>query len=140
MVDKADTRPGTKVEVDIHRSGKPRTLKVTIGELETQLASEVGRESAVDLGMTVKTLTPEIGRRLGYDELHGVMVTAIEPLGLADRAGIRLNDLIINVQGTAIEDVAGFRRELARYDLKEGVRLVVQSGALQRFVFLRSSD
>jgi S1-C subfamily serine protease len=90
--------------------------------------------------MTVKNLTPEIARQLGYDRQEGVLVTEVEPLGLAAKAGTNARDLIISVQGEAVTNVTEFRREIARQDLSKGVRLVVQTGAMQRFVFLRSPD
>jgi len=133
----ASTEPGSKVPVEVLRDGKRSTLTVEIGELETATASIQTTESSVDLGMTVKNLTPEIARQLGYERKDGVLVTGVEPLGLAAKAGIAVNDLIISVQGEAVSNVTEFRREIAKQDFGKGVRLVVQTGAVQRFVFLR---
>jgi len=135
----AATKPGEKVPVEIFRSGKPMTITVEIGELETAMASARGTESSIDMGMTVKNLTPEIARQLGYEQTEGVVVTSVEPLGLAAKAGISVKDLIISVQGKSVKNVTEFRREIAKHDLKKGVRLMIQSGAMQRFVFLKSN-
>ncbi len=136
----AATEPGSKVPVEVFRSGKRWTVTVEIGELETAMASAKGTESSVDLGMTVKNLTPEAASELGYERTDGVLVTEVDPLGAAAKAGISVNDLIISVQGKPVTNVTEFRREMAGHDLKKGIRLVVQSGSIQRFVFLRSTQ
>jgi serine protease Do len=135
----AASKPGAKVPVEVFRSGKRQTITVEIGELETAMASARGTESSVDLGMTVKNLTPEVARELGYEQTEGVLVTAVEPLGMAAKAGIVVKDLIISVQGEPVKNVTEFRREVAKHDLQKGMRLLIQSGGMQRFVFLRSS-
>lgn len=136
----AATKPGEKVPVEIFRNGRRQTIIVEIGELETALASAQGTEASVDLGMTVKNLTPEVARELGYEQTEGVIVTAVEPLGLAARAGISVKDLIISVQGQSVRNVTEFRQQIAKQDLEKGIRLVIQSGAIQRFVFLRTTN
>jgi serine protease Do len=138
----AETKPGTEAEVDVFRNGKEKSLKVKVGELEARTASAHGTQTeAPDLGMTVKTLTPELAQGLGLKEQqHGVVVTEVEPGGLAATAGIRPNDLIVSVQGKAVENAAQFREETSKYDLKKGIRLVVQSGGTERFVFLRATE
>ncbi|MFQ5413852.1 MAG: DegQ family serine endoprotease [Phycisphaerae bacterium] len=134
----AATKPDTRVEVEVFRDGATRTVRVKIGELEHGPASARGPASVDDLGMTVRTITPEIAARLGYDDdVEGVVVTSVEPLGAAYRAGIRVRDVIVSVQDRPVEDVQGFRNVLRAYDLHEGVRLAVRTGTMRRFVFLK---
>ncbi|RME41687.1 MAG: PDZ domain-containing protein, partial [Planctomycetota bacterium] len=134
----ADTQPGTKAQIEVFRDGKKRTLYVKIGELPEQGAIARGSADEENLGMTLQTLTPELAQRLGYDaDLEGVLVTDVDPLGVAARAGIRPRDVILKVQGKSVDSVRAFRRELSRHDLRKGVRLRIQSGENQHFVFLR---
>jgi serine protease Do len=131
--------PGTEVEVEIFRNGKRRTLEATVGELPTELVASRSHESAdVNLGTTVRTLTAEIGRQLDLDEaVAGVVVTSVEPTRPAARAGIRTRDVITHVQDDQVANTSQFRSALRRHDLKEGIRLVVRSGSMRRFVFLQ---
>jgi serine protease Do len=138
-LDVAAIDPGTEVKVEIFRNGKRRTRDATVGELPTELAASPSRESAdVNLGMTVRTLTSEIARQLGLDEaVAGVVVTSVEPTGPAARAGLRSRDVITHVQDDQVSNTSQFRSALRRHDLKDGVRLVVRSGSMRRFVFLQ---
>jgi serine protease Do len=135
----AEKKPGEDVEVEIYRDGRDKTLEIEIGALESdEVASTAVEASKPDLGMTVRTVTPQIAAQLGYDEdVTGVVVTNVEPLGPAARAGLRTRDVIVSVQGENVENVRQFNRVLERRELKAGVRIVVRSGDAKRFVFLQ---
>ncbi|MFQ5490480.1 MAG: DegQ family serine endoprotease [Phycisphaerae bacterium] len=136
----AQTKPGKDVAVKVFRDGQYKSLTVQIGELESEQLASAGKATAVgELGMTLRTLTPEIGQQLGYeDDVEGVVVTSVEPLSAADRAGIRARDVIVSVQDHEVKNVRDFGKVLKKYDLTEGVRLGVRTGSMRRFVFLRT--
>ncbi len=136
----AATEPGSKTPVEVFRDGRRATYYVQIGELEAQLASAHAEDPSDELGITVRTLTADMATQLGYDDVHGVIVTNVDPLGLAAKAGIRPNDVILKVHGTAVANVTEFRHEIGKHNLKEGVRLRIQSGPNERFAFLQSGD
>lgn len=137
----ADTEPGTAVEIEVFRDGESKEMKVEIGELASGSASTREPSSANDLGMALRTLTPEMAQRFGYDDdAKGVVVTSVDPLSPADHAGIRVRDVIVSVQGRSVEDVHGFHAAIKKCDLKEGVRLGVRTGTMRRFVFLRADE
>lgn len=140
------TAPGTKVELEIVRDGKHRTIRVELGRRDEQAASprpapgQPGAESSTDIGMSVQSLTPEIARQLGLGENErGVVVTAVEAVGLAERAGITRGDVIVSVGGKPIETIGDFRAAMEKADLKAGIRLQVKSQGARRFVFLKSA-
>jgi serine protease Do len=136
----AQTKPGTEAKIEVFRDGKEVPLEVKIGQLETKTPTGHAVKSAEELGMTVENLTPELAQELGYEHRHGVVVTEVEPGGTADEAGIQVHDLIVNIQGKAVANVAEFREEMAKQDLKKGVRLLVRRGSTERFVFIRSTE
>jgi serine protease Do len=134
----ASTRPGEKVKLELFRDGHMKKLTMEIGELESEVAVGENKPQSVQLGMTVRTLTPQMASQLGLDEqTHGVVVTEVDPMGAAAHAGLRSKDVILAVQGKDVEDVAHFREELDGHDLHKGVRLSVRSGSARRFVLLR---
>ncbi|MGB9624628.1 MAG: hypothetical protein ACPMAQ_07160 [Phycisphaerae bacterium] len=57
----------------------------------------------------------------------------------AEEAGCS-STICVNVQGKAVTNAAEFRQAMAKQDLKKGVRLLVQRGSTQRFVFVRSGE
>jgi serine protease Do len=134
----AETRPGKTVAVKVFRDGGERKLQVEIGELETAVAAGGQEPSSANLGMTIRTLTSDLRQQLDCDnDVRGVVVTAVEPFGPADRAGLRVKDIVTSVQGQDVEDVDDFRDVLRRYDLTEGVRLNVLTEGTKRFAFLK---
>lgn len=132
----AATQPDRTVQVEVIRNGRKETIAVKIGELESKQVQKQSEQPETELGMRVETITPEIARQLGRADLRGVIVTSIDPLGAAAKAGIRTYDVVLDVQGRAVASVAEFERELKKYDLKKGVRLRVQSAEMQHFVFI----
>ncbi|MBN2130036.1 MAG: DegQ family serine endoprotease [Sedimentisphaerales bacterium] len=137
----ASTAPETKAKLEVFRDGEIKSLTVTIGLLESQFVAGKGTQSALDLGMTVQTLTPEMARQAGFDEDEkGVIVTQVEPGSLAARVGIRSGDLIVAVGTTRINDLTDFREAMKEEDVKRGVRMQVKREGIQRFVFMKNTD
>jgi S1-C subfamily serine protease len=135
----AVTSPGTKVKVEVFREGERETLEVTVGELESGLATIKGHEAEdEDLGMTLKNLTPEIAEQLGLKQTKGVVVTAVEPFSVAAKAGLRPGDVIVAVQNKPVNTLAEFNKAMSKQVLKKGARLTVLSEGMRRFVLLKS--
>jgi serine protease Do len=136
----AATKPGTKTEVEIIRDGKPMTLELKVAEREAEGAVASGRDVSNEIGVNVANLTPQEARSLGLEPgTNGVVVTRVDPNGLAYMAGIQAGDVIADVQGVPVDNVNEFQRELSKHDLKAGVRLLVQSGNARRFVLLQNN-
>jgi serine protease Do len=134
----AAVKPGTKVPVEVVRDGKHENLRVKVGELETEVAMGHSPNAPADLGMTVRTVTPDIAQELGLgEEASGVVVTTVEPFGPADRAGIQVKDVIETVQDHAVHNVNEFRAAMEKADLHQGVRLGIRSEGVRRFAFIQ---
>jgi serine protease Do len=134
----AGAEPGTKVALQVLRDGKPRTISVEVSQRDAETAQIGGRDTSEELGLTVETVTPEQAESLGLNrDLHGVLITKVDPNGMAYEAGIEPGNVIIDVQGQPVANVTQFREQLAKHDLKSGVRLLVQAGEMRRFVLLR---
>jgi serine protease Do len=137
----ANTRPGDNVDVEIYREGKSKTVEVEIGELENERVAANHSETKLDegVGITVRTLTPEIAEQLGLEgKVKGAVVTGVEAFGPAADAGIREGDVIVQVQSTPVGSAEELRRELGKQDLAKGVRVAVLSGGSRRFAVLKT--
>ena len=119
----AGTLAGTRVEVQVYRDGRYRRLDVELGRLDSG-AGDGGGETELNgepLGLSVRTLTDEISRQLGFEiNPGGVVVTAVEPLGPASRAGLRPREVILRVQGVEIESADQFGRGGAQARSRQG--------------------
>jgi len=102
MVDSTDvtsrignTAPGTKLNVEVWRDGKPVQLTATVGTLdEAKVASADDEASGArgKLGVAVRPLTPEEKKETGKS---GVVVERSG--GAAAKAGVQAGDLIVGV-------------------------------------------
>ncbi len=132
----AATPVDKSVEVVVLRDGKRKTLKTVVGTLEelqeTELASATKDEGPAAYGLRVQDLTPELAQRLGVDEEHGAVVTAIEPGSAADEAGLRSRDIILEVDRNEVKGVSELRDQLEQSD--DGALLLIRRGDATIFV------
>jgi serine protease Do/serine protease DegQ len=61
------------------------------------------------LGVTIQTIDEESAQALGTEIEHGALITGIEPGSAAEDAGLRVDDIIVGVDGRRIDN----NRELA---------------------------
>ena len=134
----AATEPGKKIKFELFRDGRTITKTVEIGELESQSFFSKNSSAPEDLGLRIQNITPEIASQLRlHSDEQGVVVSQIEPGGVAERSGVRTGDLIVAVGDTRITNVNDFHEALAKLDLNSGVRLRIKTEGMQRFVFLK---
>jgi serine protease Do len=137
----AAIKPGAQAALEINRQGAEKSLMVKVGTLKAeQLASTTNSETSTTLSMAVENLTPEAAQALGDENLQGVLVTEVDPGGLAAQAGLQPKDVIASVQGKPVRNTRQFHAEINRHSLKDGVRLTVQTDGVKRFVFLQETE
>lgn len=144
---------GSRQAVDVIRDGKPMKLQVVVKPLPSDfdVASTPslrhddsnGDSSSVKkskmLGLEVAELTEDLAERLGFRGSAGVVITGIEPDGVAAEEGIRAGMLILRVGKTPVNSVTEFEAALKGENLSDGVLLLIRTSRGNRFVVLRSS-
>ncbi len=118
---------GEQARVTIYRDGKERQLKVKIGRLsdeEEVAADRSGMEEK--LGLSLADPSPELLRRYGMEEGRGALVTAVSPDGPAATSGLQAGDLIIEANGSAVENTADLGRAAGALDSGKVLRLLLQ--------------
>jgi Do/DeqQ family serine protease len=99
--------------------------------------SAIGGGSSVArpwLGARTQAVDADTARGLGLPRPQGVLVGAVYPGAAADRAGIREGDLILTLDGQAVNDQNGLNYLVATHRPGETMRLEVRTGERTRTV------
>ncbi len=138
----AETRPGTTVDVEVLRNGKPRTLRLTVAERpDTERPAGASEKSDPDtssakLGITISNLNPQRADELGITPAKGAVVVEVEPDSPAAGA-LRAGDVIQQVGRYKVTDSKELRRVLDKLPADKPVRMLVWRGGRTVFVAVR---
>jgi serine protease Do len=143
---------GSTVAVVLLRDGQTATVSVTLEELPELLAegqalpnapprrSTTATEMEKAMGIEVRDLTAQIARQLGYeDRTSGVLVTWVDPTGLAADKGLGRGMLILKVRKTDVLTVEQFRETLQGESLERGIPLLIATPTQETVITLKSS-
>jgi serine protease Do len=108
--------PGTTVTIAANRDGKDQSFQVALGELAQRPRSEAEEDTgsattpgSEKFGLTLQNLTTETAARYGLNENdQGLLVTRVNPSGMAANAGIRQGDLIQEVNRKPVRTLVEF--------------------------------
>jgi serine protease Do len=84
------------------------------------------------LGVNSQPLTPELAEALGVDARGGAVVASIFPGTPAADAGLERGDVVIEVDGTAIDDQVGLVAAIGNHRPGDAVGLTVLRGAKKK--------
>lgn len=134
----AVTQPGTSIELEVLRDGNSRKMTMKLDEKpRDEILAERGEAEGDDiekpseqgegdlLGLEIRTLTPEVARRSGIEENSGVLVTSVVPGSRAMEAGVRPEDVILEVNKTPVSTIDQFRSAVSKLDAGDPVVLRV---------------
>lgn len=88
------------------------------------------------IGVQMRTLTPDLAQKSNQDpnspflipETEGVLVVRVLPNTPAERAGLRLGDVIVNIDGQAITDAGQLQSIVDGSNLNQSLQFTVQRG------------
>ncbi|HUK87534.1 MAG TPA: Do family serine endopeptidase [Terriglobales bacterium] len=124
-------KPGTKAKLGYFRDGKERDAEVTIADRAKLFAARLGDDNSGDeeskptdskLGLSVRTLTPDLADRLEVPAGKGVVVQDVKPGSFADDLNFSRGDIILQINKQPINSEEDFRRQQAQ--LKSGQDVV----------------
>jgi serine protease Do len=90
-----------------------------------------GHVHRAQLGLAAQTITPEMAEGLNLENDHGVIVSDVEPNGPADHGGVKVDDIILSLDGHRIYSVHQLEANLYGQVPGKLVTLMVQRGADQ---------
>jgi serine protease Do len=131
----ADTPPDKVVKVSLIRDKKKLELNVTISRMEDDpnLLKEAG--GALDLGWTLKPISPEIAKELGLTA--GLQVEGLDSDSLAKDAGVAVGDIILEVDRKPVTSLEDYLKIIRGRDNKTPVLLWARRG--ERNIYLAVS-
>ncbi|HEX6802791.1 MAG TPA: PDZ domain-containing protein [Terriglobales bacterium] len=134
--------PGRTVSIGISRDGQPMTVKAQLAERnkmpdmnfnfnmpavnvpaihipafnmpEIDVPSIVVVHAPRSSGMMIENLTPQLGEFFGVKGGSGVLVRSVEKGSRAEQAGLRAGDVIVKIDGAAVNDCSDFSRLLRK--------------------------
>jgi serine protease Do len=131
--------PGNTARLTVLQKGEEKTVNVTLGELPREArATPEGRGSGGTnvprLGLTLAPASEVAG-----SGNEGVVVTEVDPNGVAAEHGLKEGDVILEVAGKKVSAPGDVRTALgnAQKDGKRTVLMRVKSGDGSKFVALR---
>jgi serine protease Do len=130
--------PGTAVKLGVLHQGQEKTVTVTLGTLPNEKAAANQEKS----GSMPDSDMPKLGLTLAPSnkgaDANGVVVTAVDPNGVAADHGFQVGDVILDVGGKAVSNPSDVRKQLAdaRKEGKHALLFRVKSGEGTRFVAL----
>jgi serine protease Do len=113
----SSTPVGEEVELRVIRDGKERSLEVEVGKLEEPalLASGDARSGSDAFGLAVRDLPRAERERLGAPE-GAVVVSKVDPDGPAAAAGIRVGDVVVELNREPVDGARAFEEKLEDTD------------------------
>jgi serine protease Do len=131
----ANSAPGASVAIKVIRDGRTSDFSAKLDELkargEDADTRDEGESSASPgrFGMQVTPLTPQLAQQYEVPQtLKGVVVTDVDPDGVAADSGVQPNDVIEKVNGRPTTTVAELKTAIERTDGKPVLLLVNRQG------------
>lgn len=132
--------PETKAEIELIRDGKPRKLRVTIGEQPADFGRIAHSGSSKDFmdkfGFSFQKLTPELAEQFGYSKEEGVLINDVAPDSVAASAGLKQGQLIQEVNKESVKNIKDMKAILEKSTNPDRLLLRVKSGKFSQYVVL----
>jgi len=132
-------RPNDSFLADIQRDGKQMTIsgKLSHAPNDVQAQGHDQQEDEVNLGLRLRNLTLDEQAELATDNKTGILVTTVEPTGLAARSGILAGDIITNLHQKPITKVTDFSSAISSLPKKGVVTIAVMRQGIPGIIGLR---
>jgi serine protease Do len=138
---------GQNVELTVWRKGQTLKIPVTTGELPNDISRASNElappaptkpEDSNKFGLQVQELTKEVATRLKLQVQQGVIVTDVADNSLAAAQDIQREDVITEVDGKRVTNVASFREALKKADPRKGILLYLDRNGSKTFAVLKT--
>ncbi|MCG3111572.1 MAG: DegQ family serine endoprotease [Candidatus Manganitrophus sp. SB1] len=137
----AGTAVGKKIRLTLFRDKKEKEIELSPGEQPQEVAQAGGEgaeaETSALKGAQVRNLTPEAAREMNLPKgLEGVVISRVEAGSLAEEAGLRAGDVILEVNRTAVRNTREYEKALSGLKKEQSALLLVHRGGNTLFLTL----
>jgi len=140
-----NTKPGSKVSVQVWRNSSFKTIKIEVGETRSDEATDSRKsrqnkkpDTSNRLGLALNEITAEQKKQL--DITGGLLVEDVQPNGIASRSGIRIGDIILGFNSTDVKNVDQFNQLLNQTKSGKNIALLIKRGDLTTFITMKITD
>jgi serine protease Do len=77
------------------------------------------------LGVNIQEVTPAIAKALGLNGPEGALISAVSPDSPAEKAGLKVGDVILDINGAAVSERNQLRMQVSMMNPDQNVRLKV---------------
>ncbi len=86
-------------------------------------------------GFKFKVMDPDTARQMGYPaEIQGLVVTEIKPDSSAESSGVRVGDLLLELNRQRVKDIKSYHEVLTRIEKGRTAQLLFRRGNSHVFV------
>jgi len=152
----AETPIGIDVPVELWRSGKKMKIIVRIGELEEDAVTQASEKRKTEdekkpksvkldrLGLSLEDMNSKLRKKFSIDaNIKGVVVTNLDPNGLAAEKGVRLGDVLVEVDQTKVRTAVAVKMLITKIiesKNKKSVLFTINRQGSIRFLGLRVTE
>jgi serine protease Do len=136
--------PGATVTLNVFRDGNTTDVKVKIGDQpgeQSTLADESATHSnnRAAFGLRLENLSDETVQQYGLTDKSGAVVTAVTPNSPAAQAGVKVGDVIVQVNHHHVGSSTEAAEALGKGDIKAGVQLQVDNSQGTEMLFVKAN-
>jgi len=139
-----NTKPGSKVSIQIWRDDSLKTVKVEVGETPSDEAAENRKlkqgkktDTSNRLGLALSEITAEQKKQL--EITNGLLVEDMQP-GIASRSGVRVGDIILGFNSKDVNTIEQFNELLKQVKSGKNIALLVKRGDITTFITMKLAD
>jgi len=90
------------------------------------------------IGASTQTVTPELAEGLGLDTPKGALIAELTPGGPSERAGLRQGDLVVKVDGLAVDTPVELTRAVGQAHEGQALKLQIRREGRMQDIVVRS--
>ena len=124
----AGLKVGETAKVEVFRNGKSKTFAVKLAKRsDEKLTARTlpPKSEEEELGIRVTNLTSEMAQRFNLGEAAGVVVVGVESDSKGSEAGVRVGDIIKEINHQVIESVKDYTASVQKIETGESVNLFI---------------
>ena len=132
-------KPNDAFRAKIQRNGKQMIVSGQLAYAPDDVRAQSGDQQSNDiqLGLRLRNLTADEQAEIATDNKTGILVTTVDPTGLAARSGILAGDVITNFHQKKITEVTDFSSAISSLPEKGVVTIEVIRQGIPAIIGLR---